>query len=65
MYTGKYRHSAFWASGGDIVQVLQLQMAELLMLGNMVELHEEVKNVMVGDDLPVAKVITGGGDGVN
>ena len=48
-----------------MVQVLQLQMAELLMLGNMVELHEEVQNVIVDDDLPVAKVITGGGDGVN
>ena len=62
-FAGKYRHSAFLESVGDMVKVLELQMTELLMLRNMMELHRDVQNVMVDGDLPVDKVIPGSGDG--
>ena len=62
-FAGKYRHSAFLESVGDMVKVLELQMTELLMLSNMMELHRDVQNVMVDGDLPVDKVIPGSGDG--
>ena len=58
-FAGKYRHSAFLESVGDMVKVLQLQMVGLLMWRNMMELHGDVQNVMVDGDLLVDKVITG------
>ena len=62
--TGKYCHGALLASVGNMAKVLQLQMAGLLMLGNMMQLYWDLQNGMVDGDLPVDEVITEGGDGV-